>query len=170
MCGCEVCICANIISESLIDWKNKYLKWLHPHSSGCTRIRYVKNNGTRYSKYRDEVVTDGKILYKKSGYDEYSTMYPFLIVYKSITHCNCIMNCFSYCNSSKIPYEGTQDNIDTPNIKYHMTGSIPRCPLLSHSLVCTENHLFIVKIGPILNKDLEFIFRSDCSDCTYVYS
>ena len=28
----------------------------------------------------------------------------------------------------------------------------------SHSLVCIENHLFIVGIGPILNKELEPIF------------
>ena len=31
-------------------------------------------------------------------------------------------------------------------------------------------HLFIVGIGPILNKELEFIYRSDRSDCTCVYS
>ena len=34
---------------------------------------------------------------------------------------------------------------------YLMTCSSPRCPLHSHYLVCTENHLFIVGIGPILN-------------------
>ena len=44
------------------------------------------------------------------------------------------------------------------------TCSSPRCPLRSHSLVCIENHLFIVGIGPILNKELELIFRSDRSD------
>ena len=54
-----------------------------------------------------------------------------------------------------------------------MTWSRPRCPLRSHSLVCIENNLFNVGIGPILNKELEFIFRSDHSDRsdrTYVYS
>ena len=51
-----------------------------------------------------------------------------------------------------------------------MTWSGPRCPLGSHSLVCIENHLIIVGIGPILNKELEFIFRSDRSDRTCVYS
>ena len=35
-----------------------------------------------------------------------------------------------------------------------LTCSIPRCPLRSHSLVCIENHLFIVGIGPILDKEL----------------
>ena len=33
-----------------------------------------------------------------------------------------------------------------------------------------KNHLFIVGIEPIINKELEFIFRSDCSDRMYVYS
>ena len=33
-----------------------------------------------------------------------------------------------------------------------MTWSIPRFTLRSYSLVCIENHLFIVGIGPILNK------------------
>ena len=28
----------------------------------------------------------------------------------------------------------------------------------SHSLVCSKNYLLIVGIGPIINKDLEFIF------------
>ena len=49
---------------------------------------------------------------------------------------------------------------------YLLTGSISRCPLRSDSLVCIENHLYIVEIGPILNKELEFIFWSDCSDYT----
>ena len=40
----------------------------------------------------------------------------------------------------------------------YVTGYIPRCPLRSHSMVCIKNHLFIVGIGPILNKELEFIF------------
>ena len=39
-----------------------------------------------------------------------------------------------------------------------VTYSSPRCPLFSHSLVCIKNHLFIVGIGPILNKELELIF------------
>ena len=50
------------------------------------------------------------------------------------------------------------------------TCSSRRCPLRSHSLVCIGNHLFIVGIVPILNKELEFIFRSDRSDRTCVYS
>ena len=49
-------------------------------------------------------------------------------------------------------------------------GSSPRCPLRSHSLVYIENYLFIVEIGPILNKELEFIYRSDRSYHTYTYS
>ena len=50
------------------------------------------------------------------------------------------------------------------------TGSIPRFPLRYYSLVCIKNHVFIVGIGPIFNNELEFIFLSDWSDCTCVYS
>ena len=57
---------------------------------------------------------------------------------------------------------------DTAYVLSQKTGSSPRCPLRSHSLVCIENHLFIIGIGPILNKELEFIYRSDCSDCTNI--
>ena len=46
----------------------------------------------------------------------------------------------------------------------------PRSPLCSDSLVCIENHLFIVGIGPIIKKELEFIFLSDFSNHTCVYS
>ena len=56
------------------------------------------------------------------------------------------------------------------DMKAPQTGSSPRYPLRSHSLVCTKNHLFIVGIGPIYNKELEFIYRSDRSDRTCVYS
>ena len=41
------------------------------------------------------------------------------------------------------------------------TCSSPRGAVRSHSLVCSEKSLLIVGIGPILNKELEFIFRSD---------
>ena len=37
--------------------------------------------------------------------------------------------------------------------KSFSTGSRPRFPLLFHSLVCIENNLFIVGIGPILNNN-----------------
>ena len=50
------------------------------------------------------------------------------------------------------------------------TCSSPICPLRSHSLVCIENHLFIVGIGPILKIELEFIYRSYRSHRTYVES
>ena len=47
----------------------------------------------------------------------------------------------------------------------------PKMSLRSHSLLCTKNnHLFIVGIVPILNKELELIFRSDRSDCTCVFT
>ena len=52
----------------------------------------------------------------------------------------------------------------------HVTCSIPRQTVRSHSLVCSENSLLIVGIGPILNKELELIFRSERSDRTCVYS
>ena len=50
---------------------------------------------------------------------------------------------------------------------WYKTGSSPRYPLSSHSMVCIKNHLFIVVIGATLNKELELIFLSDR---TYVYS
>ena len=53
---------------------------------------------------------------------------------------------------------------------WHKTGSRPIFSLRSNSLVCIENHLFIVGIEPILNKELEFIFWSDRSNRTCVYS
>ena len=50
------------------------------------------------------------------------------------------------------------------------TCSSPRCPKRSHSLVCIKKNLFIKGVGPILNKEIEFIFRSDQSDRLCVYS
>ena len=50
------------------------------------------------------------------------------------------------------------------------TCSGPRRAVRSHSLVCSKNYLLIVRIGPILNKELELIFRSDRSDRTCFYT
>ena len=46
---------------------------------------------------------------------------------------------------------------DKAQLRYK-TWSSPRFSLRSHSLICIKNHLFIIEIGPILNKELEFIF------------
>ena len=51
-----------------------------------------------------------------------------------------------------------------------MTCSSPRRAVRYHYLVCSENSLLIVGIGPILNKELELIFRPDRSDRMCVYS
>ena len=40
----------------------------------------------------------------------------------------------------------------------YWTCSSPRQAVCSHSLVCSENSLLIVGIGPILKKELELIF------------
>ena len=67
------------------------------------------------------------------------------------------------CNSSKY-----HPSINRKEARYK-TCSRTRFPLRSHSLVCIKNHLFIVGIGTIINKELEFILRSDLSDCACVY-
>ena len=38
------------------------------------------------------------------------------------------------------------------------TGSIPRCPLQSHALLCIGNYLFLIGIVSIHDKDLICIF------------
>ena len=54
--------------------------------------------------------------------------------------------------------------------QWQKTCSSPIRALRFHSLVCSKNSLLIVGIRPILNKELELIFRSDRSDRTCVYS
>ena len=50
------------------------------------------------------------------------------------------------------------------------TGSSTGCPLRYCSLVCVENNLFIVGIGPNISKELELIYQYNRSDRTYIYS
>ena len=52
----------------------------------------------------------------------------------------------------------------------YWTCSSPRQAVCSHYLVCSKNSLLIVGIVPIHNKELELIFRSDCSDRMCVHS
>ena len=72
-----------------------------------------------------------------------------------------------FCRISVV-IQTMENNID--DIPSYLTCSSPRRAVRSHSLVCSKNYLLIVGIGPILNKELEVIFRSDCSDRTCVYS
>ena len=58
----------------------------------------------------------------------------------------------------------------SPSVVSFLDRASPRFPLRSHSLVCIENHLFIVGIGPILNEEIKFIYWSDRSDRTCIYS
>ena len=60
--------------------------------------------------------------------------------------------------------------IFAPQVGFLKLGSSQIFTLRSHSMVCIENHIFIVGIGTILNKELKFIYQYDCSDRTYVYS
>ena len=70
-----------------------------------------------------------------------------------------------------VPYNTLRDyDYPVPFLNLFLTGSSPRFPLRSHSLVCIKNHLFILGIGPILDKVLEFIYRSDHSDRILIVS
>ena len=60
-------------------------------------------------------------------------------------------------------------SIDGWNKHFYKTWSIPICSLRSHFLVCIKTRFYIVGIGPIFNKEFEFIFKSDFYNRTYVY-
>ena len=62
--------------------------------------------------------------------------------------------------------EGCQEIGFHPIFDINM-GYIPRFSLRSYYLVCIKNNLLFVGIGPVLNKELKFIYHSDRSDCTY---
>ena len=52
----EVFMYKNIIRESLIDCRNKYLNQLYPDFSVHRRLSSVDNFGTRYFQYIGEVI------------------------------------------------------------------------------------------------------------------
>ena len=61
-------------------------------------------------------------------------------------------------------------NFSLKSIQLHMSGSSPICPLQSYYRVCIKNRLCIVGIRLLLNNGFEFIYQSDRSDRTYVFS
>ena len=61
-----------------------------------------------------------KIFNNKSIHAAYSKMCPLNIKDKYISHWKCIIFYCSNFPPVKKPYEETQDNIDMPNIKYHI--------------------------------------------------
>ena len=77
------------------------------------------------------------------------------------------MHCYSQDTAADI-YKNRE--MERRNLQGVYDGVHPKIsPTISFSGMY-QNHLFIVGIGPILNKDLKFIYRSDRSDLTYVYS
>ena len=50
--------------------------------------------------------------------------------------------------------DGERNEYDVQEGVTEMTCSSPRRPLCSHSLVCSENYLFILGIGLIFDKEL----------------
>ena len=44
-------------------------------------------------------------------------------------------------------------------LHFYRPSSSPRRPFSSHSLICSENHLFILRIGPIFDKELYFFLN-----------
>ena len=65
----------------------------------------------------------------------------------------------------------TEQSCHFPDLKcQYQTCSSPRWAVSSRSLVCSENSLSIVGIGPILIKELELIFWSDRCDRRCVYT
>ena len=61
-----------------------------------------------------------------------------------------------------LKYKAMKEVVSEIDIRLVPAQDIPYALIFWYVL---ENHLFILWIGPILNKDLEFVFRSDCSDC-----
>ena len=105
----------------------------------------------------------------------YCTLFLFhdstFFVSTSITTYTLFSTLLNYCFFPSISqYKADTDSFQGDLPKACKTCSVLRCPLRSHSLVCTKNHLFIVGIVPTLNKEIEFIFLSDRSDRTCVYS
>ena len=76
--------------------------------------------------------------------------YWFLLIIVSNPVANMLCFSCSHCNT----------NLTMTNLWSNgpMTCSSPRRPLYSHSLVCSEDYLFIVGIGPIRDKNLTCIF------------
>ena len=54
--------------------------------------------------------------------------------------------------------------------KKYIDGVQPKMSPKNNLPVCIKNHSFILVIGPILYKELECIYKSNCSDRTCVYS
>ena len=124
------------MNASLIVWRNKNSKISDLNYSGCTRLTYIDNREMRLSYNMDEFMLDGSILHQKSINSEHNTLCPCPIQDKDIPHGKYVIHCFLSLPPAKISYENNQDNIDIPNIKYHIYkgfghykghGQIPLC-------------------------------------------
>lgn len=105
MCVFKGCIYENSMHLYLFDRRKKHLKCLDPNYLWPTSLSYVENIGKLFSQYRDEVITDGKILHEKAMRAKYGTMCPFSIRDIEIPHWKCVISCFLNCTNATISYE-----------------------------------------------------------------
>ena len=73
MCGCECCISAKIIHESLMSWQDRYLKKLRDHSQNSQNRKSGVKANCIYGTYKNKVMPHWCHIYPKE-YDMAKTI------------------------------------------------------------------------------------------------
>ena len=131
----------------------------------CAAVYFLKISANVYNAFKYSIPGDGK---GDAGNGFLRELVILMADFVSRDFDDKDGNC--HCCGKNYTLSLTQSTAVFVTYIVQQTCSSPRCPVRSHSLVCSENSLLIVGIGPILNKELELIFRSVRSDRTCVYS
>ena len=120
MCGCECFISDKSIHSSLLSWCDRYLKFFKDQSQNTQSRRSGEKAHHMYTTYKNTVMPHGRHIYVKSSDMANATMFSNPHSDYALPHWKFLLRCCAYC----------------PCIK---TCSRQRCPVCSHSLVCSEN-------------------------------
>ena len=127
LCGCEICVSADILQHSINAWRTKNLKRLediiNARRSSCSSGKIIE----RYNKYKNNAFPQGFPLHRKASQAAFSTMCSFTVENIDILHWHCVLKCCENCSMLVTPNEEVSISIQVPPIKFHVYKNVYRC-------------------------------------------
>ena len=139
MCGCEVCISAASLHESLKAWRLQHLKWLHVMMEGTSNLCSSSSTKEWYNTYKDVEYPNNKHVHTDASDVAMSTMCTFPIDGIDIPQWKCVLKCCFACPSILVPNEELKrDEVDTHSIPFHVYKNIHHCSIHKQRCITDE--------------------------------
>ena len=125
MCGCEPCLSASTLQESLNAWRRRYLKQLDT----AHRNKGTRQSKSAYESYKSSILHNNKLIHERAKDAALSTMCPFLDPALDLPHWCCVLQCCKDCPSLFIPPQEQESSSSVPTISYHVYKTVATCSI-----------------------------------------